>query len=290
MEMFQYDFIQRAFIAGTAVALITPILGLLLILRRQSLLSDTLSHISLAGVALGLLLQWNPTYTTLLVVVVASVLIEYLRMVYQHYSEVSIAMMMAGGMAVALVLMNLSRNASAIKIDQFLFGSIVLISSHEVKLLIALAVAVVLLYVIFRKPLYVMSFDEATAYTAGLPIKLMSILFSVITGVAISIMMPIVGALLVSALIVIPAATAIKVSKNFTQAIIIGIIINIIGIYTGLTASYHWDTPPGASITLGFLILFLLVTFYDTMSKRMKREQYKETPEVHEPLDHEMYK
>ncbi|SDI54710.1 zinc transport system permease protein [Dolosicoccus paucivorans] len=288
--MFQYDFIQRAFIAGTAVALITPILGLLLILRRQSLLSDTLSHISLAGVALGLLLQWNPTYTTLLVVVVASVLIEYLRTVYQHYSEVSIAMMMAGGMAVALVLMNLSRNASAIKIDQFLFGSIVLISSHEVKLLITLAVAVVLLYVIFRKPLYVMSFDEATAHTAGLPIKLMSILFSVITGVAISIMMPIVGALLVSALIVIPAATAIKVSKNFTQAIIIGIIINVIGIYTGLTASYHWDTPPGASITLGFLILFLLVTFYDTMSKRMKREKYKETPEVHKPLDHKMYK
>lgn len=288
--MFQYDFIQRAFIAGTAVALITPILGLLLILRRQSLLSDTLSHISLAGVALGLLLQWNPTYTTLLVVVIASVLIEYLRMVYQHYSEISIAMMMAGGMAVALVLMNLSRNATTIKIEQFLFGSIVLISPHEVKLLIALAVAVILTYLIFKKPLYVMSFDEATAHTAGLPIKLMSILFSVMTGIAISIMMPIVGALLVSALIVIPSATAIKISKNFTQAIIIGIIINIIGIYTGLTASYHWDTPPGASITLGFLILFLLVTLYDNFRKRIKRQHYKHMPQVQEHLENKIYK
>lgn len=260
MEMLQYDFIQRAFAAGLAISLITPILGLLLILRRQSLLSDTLSHISLAGVALGLLLQWQPTYTTLLVVVVASLIIEYLRNVYADFSEISVAMMMAVGMSVALVLLSVSDNSQGFQIEQFLFGSILLISDQEVALLYGLAVIIIVLYLIFRKPLYVMSFDEATAYTAGLPVKVMSIVFSVITGVAISIMMPIVGALLVSALIVIPSATAIKISSSFTQTILAAFVISLIGILTGISLSYQIDTPPGASITLSYMVIFVVIS------------------------------
>ncbi|MBG9987429.1 metal ABC transporter permease [Aerococcaceae bacterium DSM 111176] len=258
--MLQYDFIQRAFIAGAAMSLITPILGLLLILRRQSLLSDTLSHISLTGVALGMLLQWNPTIATLIVVVIASVLIEYLRVAYRNFSELSVAIMMSAGMALALILASFSPNQANFKLDQYLFGSIILISPQEVTLLIVLAITVIALYVIFRKPLFVMSFDEDTAFTAGLPVRMMSIIFSVITGVAISIMMPIVGALLVSALIVIPSATAIKISKSFTQAIIIGIIINAIGIFAGITISFYFDTPPGATITMNFIVIFILVS------------------------------
>ncbi len=260
MEMLQYDFIQRAFAAGLAISLITPILGLLLILRRQSLLSDTLSHISLAGVALGLLLQWQPAYTTLLVVVVASLIIEYLRNVYADFSEISVAMMMAVGMSVALVLLSVSDNSQGFQIEQFLFGSILLISDQEVALLYGLAVIIIVLYLIFRKPLYVMSFDEATAYTAGLPVKVMSIVFSVITGVAISIMMPIVGALLVSALIVIPSATAIKISSSFTQTILTAFVISLIGILTGISLSYQIDTPPGASITLSYMVIFVVIS------------------------------
>lgn len=258
--MLQYDFIQRAFIAGFAIALITPILGLLLILRRQSLLADTLAHISLAGVALGIILKVNPTYTTLFVVVIASVIIEYLRMVYRDFSEVSVALMTATGMAVALVLVSLNSNTGSFNIEQYLFGSIILIRPEEVYLLVALAVVMLALYIVFRRPLYVLTFDEATAKTAGLPVKLMSIVFSVITGTAISIMMPIVGTLLVSALIVIPSATAIKISDSFTKTIIVGIVINLIGITTGITLSYHIGTPPGASITLCFVVIFMLVS------------------------------
>ncbi|MDO4431890.1 MAG: metal ABC transporter permease [Aerococcaceae bacterium] len=271
MEMFQYDFIQRAFVAGAAMSVITPILGLLLILRRQSLMADTLSHVSLAGVALGVMLQFNPTYSTLFVVLVASIVIEYLRVAYRDYSEISIALMMSAGMAIALILMSLNRNATSFKIDQYLFGSIILISKEEVKLLVGLAVVLLFTYLIFRKPLYVMSFDEATAHTSGLPVKWMSIIFSAVTGVAISIMMPIVGVLLISALIVIPSATAIKVAKSFTQAIVIGMLINFIGIFLGLTASYHWDTPPGASITLCFIMIFVAVSLAETLRTKGKK-------------------
>lgn len=122
MEMFQLDFIQRALLAGLAISCITPIIGLLLILKRQSMMADTLSHISLAGVALGMILRVSPTVTTLLVVIVASVLLEYLRLIYRDFSEVSVAIMMAGGMSVALVLMNLNRNASNLNIFHSYFS------------------------------------------------------------------------------------------------------------------------------------------------------------------------
>ncbi|WP_028125317.1 metal ABC transporter permease [Eremococcus coleocola] len=273
MEMFQYDFIQRAFAAGLAISFITPILGLFLILRRQSLLSDTLSHISLAGVALGLLLQWSPTYATLIVVVLASLLIEYLRVVYADFSEISVAMMMATGMSVALVLITFNTSGQVFNIDQYLFGSIILISDQEVKLLYGLALVVMVLYLIFKRPLYVMSFDEATAYTAGLPVKWMSIIFSVVTGVAISIMMPIVGALLVSALIVIPSATAIKVSRSFGQTIFFAFVINLLGVFAGITLSYQFDTPPGASITLSFILIFVVVTICHRIWSQSQRHR-----------------
>ena len=271
MELLQYDFIQRALIAGVAISFITPIIGLLLILRRQSLLADTLSHISLAGVALGMFLQVDPTLSTLLFVVGASIIIEYLRTIYNTFSEISVAIMMSAGMAIALVLVSLNSNSGNFQIDQYLFGSILLISPSEVKILVGLSITIVIFYLIFRRTLYVMSYDEATAYTSGLPVRLISIIFSVFTGVAISIMMPIVGALLVSALVVIPSATAIKISDSFGKSIVIGIIINLIGIFAGIFASYEYDTPPGASITLAFIAIFVIVslaTYFVTLRKR----------------------
>lgn len=271
--MFQYDFIQRALIAGIAISFITPIIGLLLILRRQSLLADTLSHISLAGVALGVLLGTNPTITTLIVVIFASIAIEYLRISYRNYSEISVALMMATGMAVALVLMSFSPDSSNFKIDQYLFGSIILITEQEVWMLVILAIIILVLYIIFRRPLYVLSFDEATAHTSGLPVRFMSITFSIITGVAISIMMPIIGALLISALIVIPSATAIKISKSFTQTILIGIVINLIGIFSGITLSFYYDTPPGASITLCFVFIFILVSILNRIFSKARIQE-----------------
>ena len=271
MELLQYDFIQRALIAGVAISFITPIIGLLLILRRQSLLADTLSHISLAGVALGMFLQVDPTLSTLLFVVGASIIIEYLRTIYNTFSEISVAIMMSAGMAIALVLVSLNSNSGNFQIDQYLFGSILLISPSEVKILVGLSITIVIFYLIFRRTLYVMSYDEATAYTSGLPVRLISIIFSVFTGVSISIMMPIVGALLVSALVVIPSATAIKISDSFGKSIVIGIIINLIGIFAGIFASYEYDTPPGASITLAFIVIFVIVslaTYFVTLRKR----------------------
>lgn len=258
--MFFHGFMQRAFQASFFISLIAPILGLFLILRRQSLMADTLSHISLAGVALGLLIGINPTWTNIIVVVIIAILLEYLRLIYRTYSEVSIAILMSAGMAFALVLMSLSDNGATLSINQFLFGSIVTISQQQIWMLSILTLIIGILYIAFRKPMYVLTFDEETAYTAGLPIKSMSILFNVLTGITIAVIMPIIGALLVSAVIVLPAAISLKLSKSFIGVIVIGILIALIGTFSGLITSYQLGTPPGASITLILVIIFGFTT------------------------------
>ncbi|MED4129645.1 metal ABC transporter permease [Shouchella miscanthi] len=262
MEMFFYGFMQRAFQASLLISLIAPLLGLLLILRRQSLMADTLAHVSLAGVALGLLLSINPTWTNIFMVMVIAIVLEYLRMLYRSYSEVSIAILMSAGMALALFLMSLNQGGTTLNINQFLFGSIVTISSQQVWMLVALASIILILYSVWRKAMYVMVFDEETAFTAGLPVKTMSIMFNVLTGVTIAIIMPIVGALLVSAILILPAAISMRLSKRFSSTILLGIPVALTGMLSGLFTSYEYGTPPGATITLiliailGFVIVF----------------------------------
>ncbi|MDN5373063.1 MAG: metal ABC transporter permease [Carnobacterium inhibens] len=273
MEMFFYGFMQRAFQAAFLIAIIAPILGLFLVLRRQSLMADTLSHISLAGIALGLFLNVNPTFMTLIVVVIAAVIIEYLRTLYKSYSEISIAILMSAGMSIALVLMSLSSGGSTSTIQQYLFGSIVTISQQQIYLLAALFVIIVGLFLVFRRPMYVLTFDEDTAFTAGLPAQLMSILFNVITGVTIAVIMPIAGALLVSAIMILPAAIAMRISKSFYWVIFVGIIVGIIGMFTGLTVSYQWGTPPGATITLAFIAIFILTILATKIIQRKKYQK-----------------
>ncbi len=268
--MFFYGFMQRAFQASFLISLIAPILGLFLILRRQSLMADTLSHVSLAGVALGMLIGVNPTVTNILVVVAIAILLEYLRLIYRSYSEISIAILMSGGMAVALVLMGLNGGGATLTVDQFLFGSIVTISQEQVWMLLALTIIIGILYSIFRKPMYILTFDEDTAFTAGLPIKLMSILFNVLTGVTIAVIMPIVGALLVSAILILPAAISMRLSKSFTGVILIGIVIAVFGMITGLISSYQYGTPPGATITLIFIGVFVVTLVFEKFKVKKK--------------------
>ncbi|MBG9782943.1 metal ABC transporter permease [Shouchella lehensis] len=255
MEMFFYGFMQRAFQASLLISLIAPLLGLFLILRRQSLMADTLAHVSLAGVALGLLLSINPTWTNIFLVMVIAIVLEYLRMVYRSYSEVSIAILMSAGMALALFLMSLNQGGTTLNINQFLFGSIVTISSQQVWMLVALASIILILYAVLRKAMYVMVFDEETAFTAGLPVKTMSIMFNVLTGVTIAVIMPIVGALLVSAILILPAAISMRLSKRFSTTILLGIPIALIGMLSGLFTSYEYGTPPGATITLILIVI-----------------------------------
>ena len=260
MALLSYEFMRRALMAAVLIAGIAPVLGVFLVIRRQSLMADTLSHVSLAGVALGFFINLNPTLTTVIVVVIAAVVLEYLRSVYKTYSEIATAILMSGGLALALILMKLSEGASTLSMQSYLFGSIITITQEQVWLLAGLFIVSLIALILFKKPMYVLTFDEDTAHVDGLPIRLMSIIFNALTGVAIAVMIPIAGALLISAIMVLPAAISMRLGKSFNRVILISIFIGLIGMVSGLTTSFYLDTPPGATITLIFILLFLIVS------------------------------
>lgn len=272
MALFSYTFMIRAFWAAGFMAVIAPMLCVFLVIRRQSLLADTLSHVSLAGIALGLFLKANPTLTTLLIVIIAAALLEFLRQIYRTYEEVSTAILMSGGLATALILMNRTKDAT-LQVNQYLFGSIVTISWDQVKILGILFVLLILLFWLLRRPMYVLTFDEETAHVDGLPVKWMSLLFNVITGIAITMMIPIAGALLISAIMVLPAAIAMRIGKSFYAVVFISIVIGLAGMLTGLATSYYADTPPGATITMIFIGLFLVVVLIKNVWLKLSRKR-----------------
>lgn len=273
MALLSYEFMRRAFLAAIFIAGIAPMLGVFLVIRRQSLMADTLSHVSLAGVALGFFLNLNPSLTTLLIVVIAAIILEYLRTLYRSYSEISIAILMSGGLALALVLMNLSGGNSATSIQSYLFGSIVTITQEQVWILGFLFLVVFALFFLFKRPMYILTFDEDTAHVDGLPVRVMSMLFNVLTGVAIAMMIPIAGALLISAIMVLPAAISMRLGKSFNAVILISVVIGMIGMMSGLTSSFYLDTPPGATITLVFIALFLGINLIKRIVILVQRKQ-----------------
>jgi len=272
MIFFQYGFMLRAFLAAIAISVIAPLLGVFLVIRRQSLMADTLSHVSLAGVALGLFWQIDPSITTFLVVVISAIILEYLRQLYLTYSEVSTAILMSGGLAFALFLMNLGKGTSALSIQQYLFGSIITIDWFQVGVLLALLIALLIIFFLFRKPMYVMIFDEATAFVDGLPVRQMSIAFNILTGIVVSLMIPMTGALLVSAIIVLPAAIGMRIGGSFISVILCSIAVGLIGMVSGLYSSFSLGTPSGAGITLIFIFIFLLVNFLQELRRIIKKK------------------
>lgn len=266
-DVLAYDFMQRALLAVVAISIFAPILGIFLILRRQSLMSDTLSHVSLAGVAVGVLLGVNPTWTTIVVVTLAAIVLEYLRTVYKHYMEISTAILMSLGLALSLMIMSKAQGTSAVSLDQYLFGSIITISQEQVFALFTIAATVLILTFLFIRPMYLLTFDEDTALVDGLPVRLMSIAFNILTGVAIALMIPAAGALLVSTIMVLPASIAMRLGKSFRSVIIYGIGIGFVGMVSGIFLSYWWETPASATITMIFIGMFFVTSLLNLVKQ-----------------------
>jgi zinc transport system permease protein len=281
MEMLHYDFMQRAFYAGGLIALIASVLGVYLMLRRQALMADMLSHVSLAGVAGGAYLHMNPTISGFVVACIGAVAVEYVRRSYKTYSEMSIAIIMVGGLSSAVVLMSMNQGLNK-SFSSYLFGSVVAVNQTQLTLMFVVSLIGGIFFILLRRPLYQITFDEETARTNGLPVKWISLSFSILTGMIVTAAMPIVGVLLVSALIVLPAALATRIASSFSSALFIAMGIGLTGVFSGLTASYRLSTPPGGTIALVLLAILIAGIGLKKLIYKLGKSRSKKSNEAEE--------
>jgi len=258
LEIFQYSFILRGLEAGIIVAFIAPLIGIFLVLRRYSLIADTLSHISLAGVAMAFLFGWNPIITTIGVTTLSSVGIERLRNTKHIYGESALALFLSGGLALATVLLSLGKGFNS-NLLNYLFGSIVTVTSNDVLTIFILAIVIITLLVIFYKELVYITFDEESAKVSGLPVQFINTLFIMLVALTISLAIPIIGILLITALMIIPVVTALQLKKSFMRTIIYSEIISIFSVVSGIFISYYLNLSTGGTIVLLMLGIFLVV-------------------------------
>jgi zinc transport system permease protein len=258
LEIFQYSFIVRGIEAGLIVAFVAPLIGTFLVLRRYSLIADTLAHVSLAGVALGLLLGLNPIFTALGITVASSLGIERLRTSKRVYGESALALFLSGALALATVLLSLGKGFNT-NLFNYLFGSIVTVTQTDVYVIFFLAFFVAAVLALFYKELVYITFDEEAAQVSGIPTKLINRLLIVLAAVTISLAIPIVGVLLIAALIVIPVVTALQLRKSFVQTILYAEIISIFSVFAGIFMAFYFDLSTGGTIVLIMLAIFVMV-------------------------------
>ncbi|MDP2599024.1 MAG: metal ABC transporter permease [Candidatus Liptonbacteria bacterium] len=259
--LFHYDFIIRGLEVGFLIGAVAPLIGIFLVLRRYAIIADTLSHVSLAGVALGLLFTINPLLTAIAAAVLSSIAIERLRLSKKVYGDSALSIFLSGSLALAVVLISLA-HGSSVDIFNYLFGSIVTVSAGDVYLIFGLGVVVILAIIAFYKELVFITFDEETAQVSGIPTRFINILLIVLAAFTVALSIPIVGILLISALIVIPVVSALQLKKGFLGTIIYSEIFSIFSVLAGIVLSFYLNIPAGGAIVLLALLIFIGCLLY----------------------------
>lgn len=257
--MLRYAFMQRALLVGMIFAVILPSLGMIMVLKRLSMVGDALSHISLAGVAAGLLMGIHPIVGAILISIVAGFSIEWLRRRIAGYEELSIALMMSFGVGLAGVLSGFVPSAGSF--NQYLFGSIVSITTEETLFITCLSIAVMLLYVYFYPELMIYAFDEERAKLMHVRRDALSFLFTILTAITVAVASKIIGALLVSSMMVIPVTCALRISSSFRKTLFLSIAFAAFFVVVGLILSYNYALRPGGTIVLIGIITVVILFF-----------------------------
>ena len=258
MDILTSEFFQRALIGGLLIGVTAPLLGLFLVLRRLSMIGDTLAHVSIAGVALGFLIGVYPIAVGLVFALAASFAIEKLRKAYKTYAELSIAIIMSGGVALASLLFTLGKGFN-MTVTSYMFGSIYTLNDTDLFVIGVVTAVVLILLRLHVKELFLLTFDEEAAAVNGLPVRYYNLMMSVLTALVISASIKIVGALLVSALLTIPAACSLVAARSFRQSVFTVVIVAEAAVIAGLLIAGIWNLAPGGTIVLLLIVILLLL-------------------------------
>lgn len=286
------DFMIKALIAGAATGLAAPAVGTYLVQRRLSLMGDGIGHITVTGVALGLLTGTSPTITAIAVAILGALAIELIRSTGKASGDVALALIFYGGIAGGLVLVSFA-GQGAFALQSYLFGSIVSISDADVWLSLGLAAVVIALCLLLMPQLFAVANDEDYARTTGVKVGFYNVLISVLAAVSVSVAMRTVGLLLVSALMVIPVATAQQFARGFRTTMLAAMGAGLLASVIGITTTAYVDSPPGATIVLVALLGFAVTAPIGMVVQRRRqaRVPFEMTAEpeqqrVEEPHQH----
>lgn len=260
-EIFQYDFMIRALIAGLLVAFTVPVMGSFLVARRYSLIADSLAHVSLAGIGAGLLLGTTPVFLAVPITALGAILLEWLRQNRRLSGEIGLAILMSGGLALAVVLANLAKGANT-DFSSYLFGSITTTTIQDVITLAIASIVVLIIVAINYRGLLHIAFDEDSARISGYRVTWLNYLLAVMTAVMVVLSLRIVGGLLISALLVIPVVIASQLVKSFLHTILLAIVVAILAVIAGLVLAFYAGLAAGGAIVLSAITLLILTMIW----------------------------
>lgn len=270
MTILELEFMRRALLAALFVGMAAPAVGVYLVQRRQAFMGDGIGHVALTGVGLGFLLSTSPVLTAVLTASIGAVLIELIRERNKVSGDVALSVLFYGGIAGGVMLINLAPDGSNANLQSYLFGSLTSVSPQDVKVIAVLAVAVLAVTIGLRRALFTVCQDEDFARVTGLPVRALNLLLAVTAAVTVTVAMRVVGLLLVSALMVVPVAVAQQLTRTFSMTAAIAIGVGVLVSLSGTATTYYVDAPPGATIVLLAIALFVVVGLLATPLNRRR--------------------
>ena len=267
MQMFSYPFMQRALIAGVLVSLCAALLGVSLVLKRYSMIGDGLSHVSFGALAIAVALEMTPLYFSIPVVVLAAFFLLRMASHPRWNSDAAIAVMSASSLAIGIIVISRTTGMTT-DVDNYMFGSVLAMTREDVALSALLCIAVLVLFILFYHKLFAVTFDENFSRATGMKVERYNTLLAVLTALTIVLGMRMMGAMLISSLIIFPALTAMRLFKSFRGVVVCSAVTSVACFCAGLTASFVLSTPVGASVVAANLGLFLLSCLAAALRRR----------------------
>lgn len=265
-EMLSYPFLVRALLGGVLVSLCASLLGVSLVLKRYSMIGDGLSHVSFGALSVALAIGWSPLKVSIPVVILAAFFLLRITENGKLKSDAAIAMISASSLAIGIVVTSLTTGMTT-DVSSYMFGSILAMSREDVALSVGLSVVVLGLFVFCYNKIFAVTFDENFARATGVRVGVYNVLIAVLTAVTIVLGMRMMGAMLISSLIIFPAITSMRLFKSFRGVVLSSGILSVVCFCIGMAASYRLSTPAGASVVLVNLAAFVVFTFCQGLRK-----------------------
>ena len=268
--MFSYDFMVQAIVVGLLVTLCASLLGVSMVLKRYSMIGDGLSHVGFASLALASALNVAPLKVAVPVCIVAAFFLLRISSGSKIKGAQALAILCSGSLAVGVMILSLSSGMNT-DINNYMFGSILSISEGDALLTKIIALIVIVLFIVFYNRIFAVTFDESFAKATGTRAGLYNMVLAILTAVTVVIGMRMMGALLISSLIIFPSLTSMRVCKTYRGVIITSVIVAVVSFIVGITISFAFSTPTGASIVCVNLVLFGALSLVGLAKQRFRR-------------------